>query len=178
MSSVPHSAVRNPASSRPTSHRVLIYGNAGSGKTTMARMVAREFTLAHLSLDDIAWQAGAIRRPVADSVADLHAFIGKNAQWVIDGCYGDLIEAALPHCTELRFLNPGVEICVRNARKRPWEPSYCSSPEEQQRLLESLIPFIRDYETRQDEFSLARHRELFDRFAGPKREYVDDLWLK
>ena len=48
----------------------------------------------------------AVRRPLGDSVAALEAFIDANAGWVIEGCYGDLIEAALPSCTELRFLNP------------------------------------------------------------------------
>lgn len=37
---------------------------------------------------------------------------GHNEQWVIEGCYGDLILAALPSRTELRFLNPGIEACV------------------------------------------------------------------
>ena len=153
--------------------RIVIYGNAGSGKTTMARQLVREFGLAHLSLDDICWAAVGIRKPLPESIADLEAFIAAHAEWVIDGCYGDLVEAALSHCSELRFLNPGIEVCVRNCRSRPWEASYCSSPEEQQRLLEPLIAFVREYETRTDEFSLARHRGLFAAFSGRKREYCE-----
>jgi adenylate kinase family enzyme len=152
--------------------RVVIYGNAGSGKTTMAREVAAEFGVPHLCLDHIAWAAAGIRRPLRESLHELETFIAANPGWVIEGCYGDLLEAALPHCSELRFLNPGAETCVAHARARPWEPSYCESPEEQQRLLEPLIDFIRGYETRQDEYSLARHRAIFDAFAGPKREYA------
>ena len=152
-------------------HRIVIYGNAGSGKTTMARKLAREFELAHLSLDDICWAAVGVRRPLSDSIAALEAFIDAHAEWVVDGCYSDLIEAALPHCSELRFLNPGLEVCVRNCRSRPWEPSYCSSAEEQQRLLEPVIAFVREYEVRTDEFSLQRHRALFDSFPGPKQEF-------
>lgn len=152
--------------------RILIYGNAGSGKTTMARSVAREFGVAHLSLDDIAWEKEMVRKPLAQSIADLNAFIAANSAWVIDGCYGDLVQAALPICTELRFLNPGIDVCVNNCRNRPWDPAYCESPEAQARYLEPLIEFVRQYETRQDEFSLARHRAIFDSFTGPKREYL------
>lgn len=152
--------------------RILIYGNAGSGKTTMARAVAREFGLPHLSLDDIAWGEAMVRKPLVESVVELNAFIAANSAWVIDGCYGDLVQAALPHCTELRFLNPGIEVCVTNCRNRPWDPAYCESPEAQARYLEPLIDFVRQYDTRQDEFSLARHRAIFDAFAGPKQEYL------
>ena len=151
--------------------RILVFGNAGSGKTTLARALSQEFGLAHLCLDRIAWQAGGVRMPLAESVAALNGFIAEHANWVIEGCYGDLIEAALPHCTDLRFLNPSIETCIANARKRPWEPSYCQSPEEQARLLGPLIDFIQQYNTRDDEFSLQRHRAIFELFAGAKQEF-------
>ncbi len=152
-------------------HRIVIYGNAGSGKTTMAREVAAEFGISQLCLDDVAWRASTERKPLSDSLAELRAFVAEHLEWAIEGCYGDLIEAVLPQCSELRFLNPGIEVCVAHCRQRPWEPSYCASPEEQQRLLEPLIAFVREYETRTDEYSLTRHRALFDGFSGPKWEY-------
>lgn len=148
--------------------RVIIYGNAGSGKTTMARSLG----LPMLSLDHIAWGETAVRAPLADSLAALDQFLTSHAEWVIEGCYGDLVEAAAAHCTELRFLNPGAEVCIANARNRPWEPSYCESPEQQQQFLAPLIEFIREYETRTDEYGLARHRAIFDAHIGPKCEYT------
>lgn len=151
--------------------RIVIYGNAGSGKTTMARAVAAKFGVAHLSLDDICWAAEGVLLPLSERIAALETFIAEHSGWVIDGCYGDLVEAALPHCSELRFLNPGIDVCINNCRSRPWDASYCESPEQQARLLEPLIEFVRQYEIRQDEFSLARHRAIFDAFTGPKREY-------
>lgn len=147
--------------------RIIIYGNAGSGKTTMARGLG----LPMLSLDHIAWAESAVRAPMEESLAALDAFIAQHAEWVIEGCYGDLIEHAAKHATELRFLNPGAETCITNARNRPWEPGYCESAEEQQRLLEPLIEFISLYETRDDEYGLVRHRAIFEAHTGPKREY-------
>jgi hypothetical protein len=152
--------------------RIIIYGNAGSGKTTMAREAACALGVARLCLDQIAWGPPGARKSRAESLAALATFIAQNAGWVIEGCYGDLVQAALPHCTELRFLNPGIEACVANCRKRPFDPEYCSSPEEQARYLEPLIEWVRQYEARQDEYSLARHRALFDGFAGTKCEYT------
>lgn len=150
--------------------RIVIFGNSGSGKTTMARALAREQGLAHLDLDLLAWQSPGVRRAIAESVAEIRAFADAHAEWVVEGCYADLIQAALPLCTEMRFLNPGVEICVANCRARPWEPQKYDSPEEQDARLAFLLGWVRQYESRTDEFSLASHRALFDGFAGPKRE--------
>lgn len=156
-------------------HRIIIFGNSGSGKTTMAHRLARDLGVACLDLDSIAWERKLVRRSLSESVTLLRAFSADHAGWVIEGCYADLIEAALPDCTELRFLNPGVEACVANCRRRPWEPTKYASAEEQDELLERLIAWVREYETRQDEYSLARHRALFDRHLGAKREYGQEL---
>jgi adenylate kinase family enzyme len=151
--------------------RILIYGNSGSGKTTMARAVAAELGVEHLDLDLIAWDAPGERRSPAASGDLLEEYFAAHDAWVIEGCYGDLVEAALPYCTELRFLNPGVEGCIANCRARPWEPEKYESPEEQDRRLDFLLDWVRQYDTRDDEYGLARHRAIFDGFTGPKREY-------
>jgi len=151
--------------------RIVIYGNSGSGKTTMARAVAAEHGLAHLDLDLVAWDAPGERRPLAASVAMLEEFFAAHEGWVIEGCYGDLVEASLPYCTELRFLNPGMEACIANCRARPWEPEKYASPAEQDRRLAFLLDWVRQYDTRGDEYGLARHRAIFDGFGGARREY-------
>ncbi len=152
-------------------HRVLIYGNSGSGKTTMARETAHALGVPHLDLDSITWTVARVRKELAESVALLHEYIAATPAWVIEGCYGDVIAAAAPHCSELRFLNPGIESCVGNCRKRPWEPTKFATRDEQDAMLEALIAWVREYETRDDEYGLARHRAVFDSFGGVKREY-------
>lgn len=37
-----------------------------------------------------------------------------------------------------------------------------------------LIDWVREYETRDDEFSLREHRRLFDTHDGPKTEYTSN----
>ena len=54
----------------------------------------------------------------------------------------------------------------------PWEPEKYSSREEQDARLDFLIQWVRDYESRTDEYSLFRHRLLFDHFQGPKRVFA------
>lgn len=152
--------------------RLILLGNAGAGKSTMARRVIGSADIPCLSLDEIAWDPGIKRKPFEESQTLLHQFINANEQWVIEGCYGDLIEAALPYSTELRFLNPGIETCVAHCNRRPWEPSKFSSAEEQEAMLTPLIQWVQEYETRDDEYGLKRHRRIFDGFSGDKHEYI------
>lgn len=151
--------------------KVIVLGNAGAGKSTLAgRLIAKQ-PAARLSLDEVAFHGGTERRSLQDSLADVKRFIANHESWIIEGCYADIIELILPDCEELIFLNPGVEICIAHCRARPWEPEKFSSHREQDENLENLIEWVRSYETRTDEYGLGRHRTLYEFFEGKKREF-------
>jgi adenylate kinase family enzyme len=147
-------------------NRLVVMGNSGSGKSRYAKRAG----LPHLDLDTLAWDPGPKRRPVERSRRELEGFLALHEEWVIEGCYADLLELALPHATRLVFLNPGIEACIAHARARPWEPHKYESKEQQDAKLPMLERWIREYETRNDEFSLAAHRALFEGFGGEKVE--------
>ncbi|KQQ88581.1 shikimate kinase [Massilia sp. Leaf139] len=152
--------------------RLLIMGNSGSGKSYRARALAQQHGLAHLDLDTIVWEPGQIAVPRApDAVrADLLAFVSGHDAWVAEGCYGELVEAALPYCSELTFMNPGRAVCLENNRKRPWEPHKYASMEAQQSKLQFLLEWVGGYYERDDAMSYACHRRVFDGFGGKKTE--------
>jgi adenylate kinase family enzyme len=152
--------------------RIVVFGNSGSGKSTLALRLARDDGGAHLDLDTLAWEPTLPprRRDGAASARAIDAFMDAHDAWVIEGCYADLFDGPLSRCTLALFLNPGTEACVDNARLRPWEPHKYASQEAQDANLPMLVGWIRDYETRRDEFSLAAHRAIFDGFGGEKRE--------
>jgi adenylate kinase family enzyme len=152
--------------------KAILLGNAGAGKSTMAKAMMGSEKIPRLSLDEIAWAEPAIRKPLEQSVELLLAFINPHDDWIIEGCYSDIIEAALPYCDELRFLNPGVEVCIKHCHMRPWEPEKFESAAQQDANLQNLINWVREYETRDDEYGLIRHRELFDSFGGNKHEFT------
>jgi len=145
----------------------------------MARRLIGDRDIPRLSLDEIAWNPGPERKPLEESIALLLSFIEDNEHWVIEGCYADIIEAALPYCTELRFLNPGIQTCIDHCYQRPWEPEKFASPEEQQAMLEVLVNWVKEYDTRTDEYGLTRHRALYDGFSGQKQEFtqIDAYYL-
>lgn len=151
----------------------IIIGNSGSGKTRLADRLGATHAAPVLALDDICWEAGTRRRPLAASLADVTAFVRASPSWIVEGCYADLVEPILPACDRLIFLNPGIDACVANCRARPWEPGKFASRDAQDAFLDSLIAWVRDYETRGDDFGLHRHRHLFEAFGGDKIEYTD-----
>jgi len=157
--------------------RVLVFGNSGSGKSTYARALATREGLEHLDLDAIVWEPGqiAVQRSTASVAASLQGFIDSHPVWVIEGCYGELVEAAGRQCTELVFLNPGLEACLANNRRRPWEPNKYASLEQQNAMLEMLQAWVADYYTRSGPWSYEAHRRIFDNHLGTKREYTSPV---
>ncbi|SBO42087.1 shikimate kinase [Cyanobium sp. NIES-981] len=156
--------------------RLVLLGNAGAGKSTLARQLQARVPAARLSLDAVAFEAGsAQRRPLAQSVAAVRRFIAEHEHWILEGCYADILEPVLDHAEELIFLNPGVDVCVAHCRARPFEPEKFATPEEQQQNLDNLIAWVRSYPTRHDTYGLLHHRRLYDAFGGRKRELTQPL---
>lgn len=153
--------------------RIVVFGNSGSGKSTLAKALATLYQVPHLDLDVIAWKADqpGVRASHEESLRELMYFMNRGDYWVIEGCYSELLKEAARHCTEMIFLNPGVEVCVENCRARPWEPHKYPNRESQDANLMMLLGWVREYEVREDEFSLLEHRKLFDAHVGKKVEY-------
>jgi adenylate kinase family enzyme len=152
--------------------KFLVFGNSGSGKSTLAKHLAQEHGLAHLDLDSIVWEPGkvAVQRNSDAIAASLESFLAANDRWVIEGCYGELVEAASSQCTELVFLNPGLETCLEHNRRRPWEPHKYASKSEQDAMLQNLQVWVAGYYERKDQWSYHAHRQIFDAFSGRKSE--------
>ncbi len=103
------------------------------------------------------------------------SFSPAHAAWVIEGCYGELVEAASSRCTELVFLNPGLETCLAHNRRRPWEPEKYASLEKQNEMLDALQAWVEAYYTRDDPWSYEAHRRVFDAHPGAKVEHTTEV---
>ncbi len=156
--------------------KVLIFGNSGSGKSTLAQELKDSVGLVHLDLDALAWVKAdpPQRAPLAESCATIGQFMEDNEAWVIEGCYSDSLEYVATEATELIFLNPPIEQCIDNARNREWEPHKYASKAAQDENLEMLLAWLRDYESRDDVFSLSAHLQLYNSFKGRKVMYTSN----
>ena len=149
---------------------ILIFGNSGSGKSTYAKKLCSSEGLSHLDLDTLAWNPSnpPKRKPLAESQTEIEKFINSNKEWVIEGCYSDLLEIALPFSNEIIFMNLPIESCIENVRNRPWESHKYESKEAQDDNLEMLIDWISQYFERKDIFSEFAHIALYEQYSGKK----------
>ncbi len=156
--------------------RILIFGNSGSGKSTLAKMYSTKYKVSHLDLDTIAWEntIPPIRKPVEESNIIIKNFLSENAHWVIEGGYSDLLSIVTNETNKLVFLNISKETCINNCKKRPWEPHKYDSMEEQNKNLNMLINWVKEYYERNDEFSFVSHIKLYKEFSGNKVEYTSN----
>ena len=68
---------------------------------------------------------------------------------------------------------PGIDVCLANNLKRPWESHKYASLELQNNMLSQLQEWVAGYYQRKDAWSYRVHREIFDAFTGPKVEHRD-----
>ena len=156
--------------------KIVIFGNSGSGKSTLARELKEAEKLAHLDLDSIAWlpTSPPLRKPINEAKVEIDAFLNSNSQWVVEGCYSDLLEIVISEASEIIYLNLPVEICIANAKRRPWEPHKYESKEAQDSNLKMLISWITEYPDRDDTFSMSSHKALYDGYEGKKTMYTSN----
>lgn len=157
--------------------RIAVIGNAGAGKSTLARALEARTGAARLDLDGLYWEREriAVRRPLEAARGDVAAFCDARAAWIVEGCYAELVEPLLARGPLLVWLDPGIEACLRHCRARPWEPHKFASQAEQDAHLDALLAWVEDYETRGGDLSRAGHEALFRAYAGPKRHLREEL---
>jgi adenylate kinase family enzyme len=152
--------------------RVALLGNSGSGKSTLALWLAARTGAALLDLDSVAWQPGsiAVPRPVSAAEDDVRSFCTAHSSWIVEGCYANLVHAALQFGPRLLFLHPGEQQCLDNCRSRPWEAHKYASKAEQDQHLSFLLSWVSQYYTREGEMSLSAHVACFNAYAGQRQE--------
>lgn len=156
--------------------KVLIFGNSGSGKSTLAVKISNDEGLAHLDLDSLAWlpTTPPERAPILESELKINNFINLNHDWVIEGCYTDLLELVAPMASEIIFMNLSVDKCIINAKKRPWEPHKYKSKEDQDKNLDMLLTWIKQYTERNDVCSFTSHTKFYEQFCGTKTMHTNN----
>jgi len=97
--------------------RVLIIGNAGSGKTTFAKQLAFKLSLPLVHLDKLYWHGNweHLSRPVFDSVLQDEL---EKPRWIIDGNFNRTIPHRLQYCDTVFFFDLPTFTCLAGVTKR------------------------------------------------------------
>lgn len=103
--------------------RILVTGNAGSGKSTVSALLSARLGLPLTSLDLIVWQPGWTRTPKDISQADI-ARIAARPAWVVDGVSSVLWRTA----DVVVFLDCKRRVSYLRCMKRNWRYLFRSRP--------------------------------------------------
>jgi adenylate kinase family enzyme len=98
--------------------RVVVIGNSGGGKSTLARKMARRFDLPHVELDALVWRSGWRPAPPEEFRAH-HARLIGGERWIIDGLgRRESVAARLGRATEIVLVDMPLWIHYWLAAKR------------------------------------------------------------
>lgn len=85
--------------------RILILGNAGGGKSTLARKISKSRGLPQFEIDRLLWLEGWTLAPLGTYVRE-HEEIISGENWVIDGLgHLDSIPARIERATEIILID-------------------------------------------------------------------------
>lgn len=146
------------------SRRILVTGNAGSGKTTLAQALAAALGLPYRGLDAIVWGPGWVK--AAPAICDARVRdLAAAPTWVADGVSPLLLEAA----DMVVFLDRPRRVCYHRAVKRNLRYLFTSRPGLPPRCPELLVVprllrMIWRFPTRVRPQILARRHALGARF--------------
>ena len=162
--------------------RIIIIGNGGTGKTTLARRIAAVRGHSPVHLDGYYFEPDRINVPRDPQVCRqlLDGATPVDGRWVAEGVYGQLADHLLARAHLLIWLCFPTDLCLQRNRDRPWEADKFASPEEQRRHEPALLKWVADYDHRQDDCSRFFHQQLMDR-AGDRGLKLDspaglELW--
>ncbi len=156
------------------SHRFLIIGNSGSGKTWLGKALARTAQIPFYPMDTLFWQPRqfAQKRPKNEIEAACAQLI-QESNWVIEGVFGWMADLCAPRATHLVWLDIPLAKCLENLLHRgPQFEDVLTDVHAREKALEDLKAWADAYETREGSTSRVYHHALFERFQGKKNRLI------
>lgn len=87
------------------SRRILIIGDAGAGKTTIAKQLGHRLNTPVYSTDDILWQNKFTQLRNRDEAIQLMKDIYLKDRWIVEGTTRDLVRPGIDRADTILFLS-------------------------------------------------------------------------
>jgi adenylate kinase family enzyme len=148
--------------------RTLIIGNSGSGKSWLAKRLAKHLQVPWTDLDLIHWVSDehSIARPRAEALG-MARVAASEERWVIEGVYDWMISELVEQATALIWLCLEDDDCVSHIRQRE------AKRDEHDELLMALLEWAGSYRIREGASGFAAHQRLFEGFGGSKLQLMN-----
>jgi adenylate kinase family enzyme len=89
--------------------KILVTGNAGSGKTTLSKILSDKRKIPSYGLDNVVWMEGWKKTPAGEKKQKIEKII-ENECWVVDGVSHQVFDAA----DTIVFLDLPLHRCLLN----------------------------------------------------------------
>ena len=97
--------------------RVVVYGSAGSGKSTFAAEAARRLSVPHVELDTLAFDS-RLTHVAMDVLRQRFADATASGRWVVEGAHRDELGLALADAQLFVWLDPPRRVVVWRVLRR------------------------------------------------------------
>ena len=97
--------------------RIIIMGNGGAGKSTLARELGAALEVGLTHLDSVCWQPGWMPLPESEMRAVQEPLIAPEA-WIIEGSFKHVRDACLPAADTIILLDFPLPLCLYRIVKR------------------------------------------------------------
>lgn len=98
--------------------KIQIIGYSGTGKSTLAKLLANHYNLPLLYLDNVQFYGNWQERSTDEQNQIVKDFLDNNDQWVIDGNYGNIQPQRFELCDTIIFLNYNRIFCLFSCIQR------------------------------------------------------------
>lgn len=152
--------------------RILIIGNAGSGKTWLGRALSQRTKFLLFHMDDIRWDKSGynIRRSAVNIEKDLEV-IKHQDTWILEGVFGKMAHRCLSYTELLLWLDLPWEGCRQNLLSRGPQYGGYLNLQEREEALRTLIEWASTHDTRNDANSFRFFSELYSQFKKDKLRF-------
>lgn len=97
--------------------KIIVVGNAGSGKTTFATRLSEILGLPLIHLDKEYWRPGWRETP-REAWLEKHKSLIEKDEWIIDGTYGVLLKERFLEADAVMFMDISRPVCYFNIIRR------------------------------------------------------------
>lgn len=97
--------------------KIVISGNCGSGKTTLAKMLSKELNVPIFHLDKMYWKPGW-KKCSKEEFQQKHSSVLKNDSWIIEGPYASGLQERCKEADVVLFLDRSPLLCSWRVIKR------------------------------------------------------------